>query len=250
VPEKDIDAVREAAREPGDRKRKPGAKAERKAREERWARVELLAPGDGTLVERNVSRHQVVADVTVPLFVIAHLDTLKVLAQVREEDLPALNALKPEQRRWTIRPQASSHGPAARGRIAEVGYLIEPNQHTAVVTGDVENPEGRLRPGQLITASITLPPAAGEVVLPATAVVDDGRRAFVFVQPDAKKLYYEQRRVLIVRRGHDLLHVRSRLSPEQRRRGFQTVRPGERIVTSGVIELKATLDDLKAGEDR
>jgi cobalt-zinc-cadmium efflux system membrane fusion protein len=250
IPAEDIEAVRQEARKAGDRKRKRETEAARKARAERWGRVEVRAPDDGTLVERNISRHEVLVSARVTLFAIAKLDRLKVLAQVKEEDLPALEALKGEQRRWTIRPRASPDSPAARGQIVEVGYLIDPNLHTAVVTGYVENPEGRLRPGQLITASITLPPVAGEMVLPAAAVVDDGRRTFVFVQPDARKLFYEQRRVLIVRRGHDLVHVRSRLSSEQERLGFQAVRPGERIVTSGVIELKAILDDLKAVADR
>jgi cobalt-zinc-cadmium efflux system membrane fusion protein len=250
IPAKDIDAVRQEAREAGDRKRKPETEAARKARAARWARVEVRAPEDGTLVERNVSRHEFLVDGTGTLFVLARLDRLKVLAQVGEADLPALETLKPEQRRWTIRPHASPHGPAARGQIAEVGYLIDPKHHTALVAGYVDNRAGLLRPGQLITASITLPPAAGEVVLPAAAVVEEGRRTFVFIQPDARKFFYEQRRVLIVRRGHDLVHVRSRLTAEQERQGFQTVRPGDRIVTSGAIELKAILADLKGGADR
>jgi cobalt-zinc-cadmium efflux system membrane fusion protein len=249
---REIDAVRQEAREAGDPKRKPQTEEARKARARRWARVEVLAPEDGILVERNVNLHEVLVDGTITLFVIAKVDRLMVLAQAKEDDLPALMALKPEQRRWTIRPQGR-YGPdnvRAQGRIIQVGYLIDPKQHTAVVTGYVDNRFGRLRAGQFITASITLPPAAKEMVLPAAAVVEDGRRAFVFIQPDAMKFFYEQRRVLIVRRGHDRVHVRSELTPEQERQGFKAVRLGERIVTSGALELKAILDDLKAGEDR
>jgi cobalt-zinc-cadmium efflux system membrane fusion protein len=250
IPEKEIDAVEEEARAAGEGKGKPKTEAERKARQKRWGRVELRAPEDGTLVERNVAAHEALADGTTVLFVLARLDRLAVRAEVSEDDLPALEALKPEQCHWAIRAKADPHGPPARGRIDSVGYLIDPQNHTAVVTGSVENLKGQLRPGQSVTASVTLPRPTGEVALPAAAVVEEGGRTFVFVQPDAKKPFYEQRRVLVVRRGHDRVHIRSRLTPEQERQGFKAVRPGERVVRSGALELKAVLDDLKGGTGR
>jgi cobalt-zinc-cadmium efflux system membrane fusion protein len=97
-----------------------------------------------------------------------------------------------------------------------------------------------------VTVSITLPLATDEMWLPAAAVVEDGGQSYVFVQPDAKKPIYEQRRVLVVRRGHDAVHVRAKLTPEQERQGVQIVQSGERVITVGALELKAILDDLKA----
>jgi cobalt-zinc-cadmium efflux system membrane fusion protein len=243
VPQEDIDAVSREADEAGKR---PGKRVA--ARDKQWARVELRARDDGTIIERNVALHEFVADGTVNLFQIARLDRLLVIVNAPEDELPALNALKPEERVWSVRAAgaAANH----KGTIEEIGYLIDPNQHTAVLKGHVDNREGRLRAGQLITASITLPPAAGEVVLPAAAVVEEGGQAFVFVQPDARKPFYEERRVLVVRRSHDAVHVGSRLTPAQERQGLQAVRPGERVVTAGAIELKALLDDLKVRQDR
>jgi cobalt-zinc-cadmium efflux system membrane fusion protein len=239
IPQEDIDAVAAEAEEAGKGKRGP-----EKGRQ--WGRVELRAPADGTLIERNVSRNELIGDATTNLFQIARLDRLKVLVQVPEADLPLLEALKPPQRRWTIRAAASDL--QAEGRIDEIGYLIDPNQQTAVATGFLDNPEGRWRAGQVITASVTVPAAAGEMVLPAGAVVEEGRQSYVFIQPDAKKWFYEQRRVAVVRRGRDVVHIRARLTPEQERQGLQTVRPGERVVTAGVVELQAILEDLKAGQ--
>jgi cobalt-zinc-cadmium efflux system membrane fusion protein len=248
IPEEEIEAVREEAEEKHKRKEKLETMKELQARLERWSRVELKAPSDGVIVERNVAQHEIVKDPTSNLFQIAQLDRLKVLAQVSEDDLPLLNALKPDERRWTIRTKAGD--PGVPGWIESVGYLIDANQHTAVVTGFVENPEGRWRAGQFITASVTLPPRAGELVLPAGAIVEEEHRTYVFVKCDAKKSFYELRRVAVVRRGQDVVHVRSRLTPEQERQGFQTVRLGERVVTTGAVELKAILEDLKAGTDR
>jgi cobalt-zinc-cadmium efflux system membrane fusion protein len=136
------------------------------------------------------------------------------------------------------------------GVIDEIGFLIDPNQHTAVVKGHIDNKDHLLLAGQFITAKIVLPRPVAEVVLPSSALVEDDHQTFIFIQVDAKKFAYEQRRVLVVRRGKDAVHVRTRLTPEQERQGFQTVRPGEHVVTAGVLELKAILDDLKVAKDR
>jgi cobalt-zinc-cadmium efflux system membrane fusion protein len=243
VPQADIDTVSQEAEAAGKR---PGKRAS--DRDKQWARVELRAPEDGTIVERNVALHEVVADGPVNLFQIARLDRLLVIVNAPEDELPALNVLKPEERVWTVRAAGAAAG--IQGRIEEIGYLIDPNQHTVVLKGHVENREGLLRAGQFITASITLPAAGGEVALPAAAVVEEGGRDFVFVQPDARRPIYEERRVLVVRRSHDAAHVGSRLTPAQERQGLQAVRAGERVVTAGALELKALLDDLKAREGR
>jgi cobalt-zinc-cadmium efflux system membrane fusion protein len=250
IPEKEVDAVEEEAKAAGDAKGKPKTEAERKARQKRWGRVELRAPEDGTLVERNVALHEVVVDRTTALFTIAKLDRLMVLAQAPEDELPALEALKPEQRHWAIRAKADPDGPAGRGRIHSISYLIDPQSHTVVVTGSVDNLKGLWRAGQYITASVTLPRRTGELVLPAAAVVEEGGRTFVFIQPDPRRFFYEQRPVVLVRRGHDRVHVRSRLTPAQERQGFKAVREGERVVSGGALELKAILDDLKSDAGR
>jgi cobalt-zinc-cadmium efflux system membrane fusion protein len=248
IPREDIEAVRKEAEVNPKRKDKSVTEKELAACLEHWSRVELKAPFDGVIVERGVCQHEIIQDRTGSLFQIAQLDRLKVLANVSEDDLPLLDALKPEQRRWTVRTKDCAT--AMPGLIEEIGCLIEPNQHTSIASGFVDNPEGRLRAGQFVTASVTVPPPEGELILPAGAVVDEEHRTFVFVQPDARRFFYELRRVAVVRRGQDVIHVRSRLTPELERQGFQIVRPGERVVTAGAVELKAILEDLKAGTDR
>ena len=250
VPQQDIEAVRkEAAARTANSKPKPETAEEQKARLTRWAEVKLAAPEDGVLIERNVSVGEMLEDATVNLFQLATMERLKVVAQVYEADLPLLESLKPEQRRWIIRTDGAD-GPMGRGSFDKIGVIIYPPTRTAAVTGFVDNAEGHFRAGQLVTASITLPSGPGELVLPAAAVVEQGRQTFVFVQPDATKHFYERRRVVLLRRGQDVVHLRSRLTAEQEEQGCQTVRPGERVVTSGAVEVKAILDDLKANEDR
>jgi RNA polymerase sigma factor (sigma-70 family) len=261
IPDNEIAAVRQSAKE-ASAKPKPDTEDVRKARLERWAKVELRAESDGLIVERNVSQHEIVLDGAINLFQIAALDRLMVIANVSEEDLPSLRALKPNERRWTVRPvqlqlQIARNAmtetvvdTSVEGIIDEIGALIDPNGHTAVVKGYIDNKNRQLRAGQHVKATVVLAPLpVAEVVLPSSALVEEGRQSFVFIQTDAKKFLYEQRRVLVVRRGKDAVHVRARLTPEEDRQGFQTVRPGEHVVTAGVLELKAILDDLKALHD-
>jgi multidrug efflux pump subunit AcrA (membrane-fusion protein) len=88
------------------------------------------------------------------------------------------------------------------------------------------------------------------VAVPTAALVEEGGKSFVFVQPDVEKLVYSPRRVTVVRRGRDVAHVRTALTSEEERQGLQALRPGERVVTAGAVELKGLLEDLKARAPR
>jgi cobalt-zinc-cadmium efflux system membrane fusion protein len=246
IPDKDIESVQ---REAEDAAAKPQLETDeiRKARPKRWGKVELRAPAEGTIVERNLSKNEVVADGTVILFQIANLDRLLIIVNIPEDRLAELNQLPAGERRWTIRVVGAAPIP---GVIDEIGYLIDPNQHTAVLKGHIENKDRQVRAGQYITVTITLPPPQAELVIPAAALVEQGQQSFVFVQPDPKQTRYELRRVLVVRRGADAVHIAARLTAEQEQNGFQTLRPGDRIITTGALELKAILDELKAAQGR
>src|SRR5262249_26413841 len=155
------------------------------------------------ILEMTVGLHSFV-DTSTDLFKVAKLDKLVVYANAYEEDLPPLQALKPEHRRWQIRLQNEPHAKPLPGTIDVIGYTIDPTQHTAVVIGRVDNPEERLRAGQWVTADIALPPEPNEVVIPMMALVEDGRQSVVFVQPDPTKPYYTQERVHVARREREV----------------------------------------------
>jgi RNA polymerase sigma factor (sigma-70 family) len=287
IPEDEIAAVRKEVREAGAGG-KPNTGDMSKSALERWAKFTLRSPMEGTIVECNISQHEIVNDGSVNLFQVANLDQLLVLAHVSTADLPKLQALRASERRWTVWPPkpdpntraallrlmktfdkgttatddrvAKSYRPfqeiersvnkPVEGFIDEVGSLIDPNLDTAVVKGHIDNKEHQMRPGLFVTATVALPMPVADVALPSSALVESGQDTFVFVQRDAKNFNYEQRRVFVMRRGKDTVHIRARLTPEQVRQGFQTVRAGEQVISSGALELKAILDDLKEALDR
>jgi membrane fusion protein, heavy metal efflux system len=243
IPDADIQAVRDEAENVSRRQGKHD-----KEKEALWGRVELKAPDDGVIIERNVSLREIVVDNTTNLFQIAKIDRLSVFANVPEDDLPALEALPTGQRRWTVKTVGADPIP---GFIDDIGYIIDPNQHTAVVKGHIDNKEGKLRGGQFISATVELPAPPDVVEVPADAVVDDGQQCIVFVQTDAFKQQYTMRRVQLTHRFDKTVFVRSKpfakgeeRTPEEEELGIppkEPLREGEHILQTGVGELKAAL---------
>jgi cobalt-zinc-cadmium efflux system membrane fusion protein len=253
------------------------------AREKNLARVEIRAPMDGTILEKNVAAGAVVETTTV-LFRIADLSTLSVQAQAADTDVKALLALTPEQRRWKVQLLSDPASAAVEAPIDRIAPVVDRDRQTTLVVGHVANPSGRLRPGQAVRLTVTLPLPVREVAVPTSALVEEGGATYVFVQPDARERVYVPVRVEVVRRGKDTVHVRTSaggswpLSVRESLGGGEAVieydgdgwpdvyilagavlqaagmarslRPGDRIVTAGAVELKALLHDLKPGRPR
>ncbi len=206
-----------------------------------WARVEVRSPLDGAIMEKNVNFGDVV-DTTADLFKVADRNRLAVWVHVFEEDLPKLEDPKlPHPLPWTVRVPAMP-GVSFAGHLERIGDSIDTNQHTALAVGHVENPNGLLKAGQFVTATVELPPAADEVEVPATALVEDGRESIVFVQPDPDKLRFTRRHVQVLRRLHDVVYLSGKPADGK----AEPIRPGERVVTGGALFLNDALSDMPA----
>jgi cobalt-zinc-cadmium efflux system membrane fusion protein len=218
--------------------------------------VTLRAPFDGIVVERNVHTGEMVVDNTVNLFQIADVRRMLVEANCPEDDLPKLESLLGGDRRWTVRTVGAAAGVGLGGSIDEIGYLIDPNQHTAVIKGYIDNTGRRIRGGQYVTATVEIPPPEGVAEVPTDALVDDGQQSLVFVQPDPSARRFTMRRVQVTHRFERTVFVRAtpipegeRLTAQEAEAGLlprQPLRPGERVLMAGAVELKAALVDLES----
>jgi cobalt-zinc-cadmium efflux system membrane fusion protein len=267
VPEADIEAVRKEAEEinrrGGQRDRNP---EHLKEQLRRWARVELRAPDDGVIVECNVTQGETVVDNTVNLFQIAKPERMLITANAPEDMLPALQDLLDTGRgRWVIHT-AGAPPDGIAGPIADISYVIDVNQHNAVVKGYIPSPSRLLRGGQFATATVQMPPPENVVEIPNDALADDGKQAVVFVQADPNKPgVYTMRRVEIVQRMDRSALVRSRLfdaggrpvdelppTPQEKEEGLlprHVLRPSDRVITAGVLEIKKELEDRQSEGD-
>ena len=209
-----------------------------------WAKLEVLCPLDGTIIERNVTLGDLV-DTNIDLFKIADLSRLRVVAHAYEEDLPKLDSVKNDRREWTVSVGTGQDAVTRTGQFDQVGCIIDPNQHTALVMGWVENRDRLLRVGQFINVSLEVPPPKSEVVIPATALCEEAGRTTVFLHPKDTQEYV-RRQVVVARRCGNKVYLRNQLTAEERRRGLEPLAPGQLVVTSRIAQLTANLNELKS----
>jgi membrane fusion protein, heavy metal efflux system len=146
--------------------------------------------------------------------------------------------------------------PPLSGYIDDISYIIDPNQHTAVVKGYIENKDAVLRAGQFIKATVDLPAPEDVVEIPIDAMIEDGLQTVVFVETDAAKQQYTMRRVELTNRFENRVFVRSKpftkgeaLTPEDAALGLlpkEALRPGERVLQTAVNELKSVVYDRES----
>ena len=229
IKEREMAEIRAEAEKPD---RKVG---ERKGDYERWARVEIRAPQDGTVIERNISLRDLV-DTTTPLFKIADLSNLVVIVNLYEEDLPMIQKL-PRPIKWEI-TVPSQPGVAYPGTLDQINEIIDTNQHTALLKGFVNNSRGDLLVGQFVTANISIPPAANELEVPTSAVVEDGRDSIVFVEVPGEKHQFRRQKVTVTRRYQDVVYVKANGADKD------ALKAGDKVIAGGAVLLNEAMTDL------
>lgn len=206
---------------------------------ETWANVEVRSPLDGVVLERNISIGEIV-DTGFDMFKIADISRMGVLANIYEEDIPKISALGPDDRNWRIRLKAEPESEPITGAFEVIGHVIDPGQHTAAVVGWIQNPDQRFRTGQFITATVDVPGPSNAVLIPNSAVIDQGPSAIVFVASDASRTEVAARHVTVIRRGRDFALIRKAPAESS---SDDSLREGELVVTSGNLELFGVLQD-------
>jgi len=246
----EIDDIKAEASKLVDEKKKPNAKDDVK-----WARVEIRVPvfdkadpnREMVVMEKNAN----VGDIlepgkSPPLFKVADISRLEIRAHPPDDYLPFLReALRKEEGLpWdiSIHAYAPSTSPL---KLNVRGLMPTLEQPTPTLVGYLPNREGKYLVGLTATATIRIPATQRELAIPASALVEEGAKAYVLVQPDPRKYQFALRPVRIVRRDRDVAHIISSSTPGQQAEGVQALRPGARVITAGAVELKALLVDLK-----
>ncbi len=180
--------------------------------------LEILAPADGFVIEKNAVQGQMV-DAGMKLYRLADLGIVWVFAQVYEQDLPYVQLGQEATVKLSSLPDREF-----RGRVTYVYPDVDEKTRTARVRLEFENPGYFLKPGMFVSVQITseLEPAA--VLVPDSAVLRSGEKNTVFVALPGGK--FDPRTVVLGPEAeHDMYEVISGL------------KVGERIVTSGQFML-------------
>lgn len=139
----------------------------------RTARLNIIAPTTGLVLERNVEPGQTVSAGSPPLFRIAKGGEMEVMAQVSEDQLASLPTGVSAQ----VTPTGSSESYA--GQVWQISPTIDPQSRQGIARIALPYAEG-LRPGGFATAEISSGTAVA-TLLPESAVLSDDEGSFVFV---------------------------------------------------------------------
>ena len=179
--------------------------------------VPVASPIGGTVVQRRVGPGQWLSTGgSDPIFTIADLSTMWLVAAVREMDAPLVRL--DQQVEVTV---GALPGRRFEARIASVGAGLDPATRRLTVRAEILDPEHLLKPEMFATFHIALGDSKRSVALPAGAVVHRGSEASVWVALDGNRFIL--RRVATGIRSGDMLEVTDGLNA------------GERVVTGGAL---------------
>jgi membrane fusion protein (multidrug efflux system) len=185
----------------------------------------ITAPFSGYASLRNISPGAVVSSGT-EIATISDISTIKLDFPVPET---ALAAIRPG---LTISAVSAAYPDTPfRGQIATVDPVIDPNTRAVTVRARLPNPDGRLKPGMLLTVSIETAPRMG-ISVPELAVVGEGESRFVYIVENgtAKRV-----------------QVRTGLRAGGRVEILEGLKPGQPVVTEGVVKLSENMKVRLAG---
>ncbi|GIV03757.1 MAG: RND transporter [Fimbriimonadales bacterium] len=194
------------------------------------SRFPLLAPFAGTVVDQHITIGELIEPTETP-YTIADLTTVWALLDIYEKDLALVHVGDSVEVTTEAYP-----GSTFRGQVTYISSFLDPATRTAQARVEIDNHDGRLRPGMFATASLTAAAAVGRnaLVVPRDAVQQVRGTPVVFVETQAG--VYEMRQVALGQEAGADVEVLSGLAAD------------ERVVTEGAFYLKATVLKEEMGE--
>lgn len=180
--------------------------------------MEILAPVDGFVIEKNIVQGQMV-EAGMPLYRLADLSIVWVYAQVYEQDLPYVQLGQEATVKLSSLPDREF-----RGRVTYVYPTVDEKTRTARVRLEFENPGYFLKPGMFVSAELVSELETSAVLVPESAVLRSGERNTVFVALPGGK--FDPRTVVL---GPEAEHYQIQV--------ISGLQAGERVVTSGQFML-------------
>jgi cobalt-zinc-cadmium efflux system membrane fusion protein len=188
--------------------------------------VKVYSPASGFIIQQNVTE-AATAGVTYSgsanAFTIADLSHVWVICDVYENDLSTVHIGQEADIHLNAYPDHT-----LKGRISDIGAVLDPNIRTAKVRIQVENPDNLMRIGMFVTATFHGKTMEAHTVVPAAAVLHLHDRDSVFVPAGDGRF----RRVAV--EGGQML-------PGNMQEIIAGLKPGQQVV-SNALELENSAD--------
>jgi membrane fusion protein, heavy metal efflux system len=181
--------------------------------------VDIFAPTSGVITDQQVTNGSLVQAYSTPYpFTISDLSATWILCDVYENDLATVKLGDTAEIALNAYPDRMF-----KGKVSNIGYVLDPNIRTAKVRIEVQNP-GIMRLGMFVRATFRGQTREMHTIVPASAILHVHDRDFVYIPAPGNKF----RRVEVV--GGDLLAENTSL--QEIKSGLE---PGQQVVTNALV---------------
>jgi membrane fusion protein, heavy metal efflux system len=178
--------------------------------------VDIVAPVSGVITDQQVTNAAGVQSLGINPFTISDLSSVWVVCDVYENDIPNVKIGDPAEVSFNAFP-----GMVVKGRISNIGPILDPNIRTAKVRIEVQNP-GSLKVGMFATASFASQKKEAHTAIPASAVLRLHDRDWVYIPAPGNRF----QRVEVV--GGEML-------PDGRQELKTGIQPGQQVVRNPLM---------------
>ena len=184
-------------------------------------RVTVRSPLSGKVLDLSVVAGEYRNDTSASVMTIADLSTVWITSQVPETYIRFIQPGEQIDAALVAYPGETFHG-----KVSRIADIVDPQTRAVKVQAELDNRDGRLRP-EMFGSIHHIESIAKTTVVPASAVIQGDAHTAVFVETAPGR--FEQRDVTLGTRAGNLVRV------------VTGVKPGERVVTDGVMLLKGLL---------
>jgi cobalt-zinc-cadmium efflux system membrane fusion protein len=184
--------------------------------------VDVFAPVSGVITDQQVTNAAGLQGLGSTPFTISDLSNVWIVCDVYENDLATVHIGDPAEIRLNAYP-----GRVLRGRVSNIGSILDPQIRTAKVRIEVQNP-GMMRLGMFVTATFRGQTMEMHTEVPASAILHIHDRDFVYVPAPDNKF----RRIEVVS-GDQL--------PENMQEVKSGIKAGQQVVSNALV-LERTID--------
>jgi cobalt-zinc-cadmium efflux system membrane fusion protein len=182
--------------------------------------VDIMAPVSGIITDQQATfagGAQSIGSGALPAFTISDLTHVWIIADVYENDMADLHMGEYADIHLNAYPNRT-----IKGRISNIGPILDPNIRTAKVRLEVENPDGFLRLGMFATVTFHGMKKETHASVPATAILHLHDREWVYVPAGAGKF----RRVEV---------TAGNMLPNSMQEIVTGLAPGQQVVSNALV---------------
>ena len=184
--------------------------------------VDILAPISGVITDQQVTNAAGLQGLGSTPFTISDLSSVWIICDVYENDLATVRLGDPAEIRLNAYPDR-----VLRGRVSNIGTVLDPQIRTAKVRIEVQNP-GMMRLGMFVKATFRGQTMEMHTSVPASAVLHIHDRDYVYVPAPENKF----KRIEVV--GGDQL-------PDNMQEIKSGIKAGQQLVSNALV-LERTID--------